>query len=243
MKIDLNDVKNTYSNKKVVESYLMKQEKMGLSKPEKTLIDKYFNEDQRVLDIGCGTGRICFGLSKMGFNSIVGIDLSDEMIKQAKAVKGEQEHITFKVQNILTLEKCEEKYDVITAIHAITPIPGKTHRLEALNQLRSCLNVEGILIIAAFLQESNPSYWTIEESIWAENKQDKRLSDYGDILVNKHGLEVFIHIPERAAFESMIEDAGFRIKHCYDWTELVDDDQQNDVQSAGQCTYWVLTAK
>lgn len=48
-----------------------------------------FNHNQRILDVGCGTGRHAIELTKRGYR-VVGIDLSDSQLAKAKA-KAKQE--------------------------------------------------------------------------------------------------------------------------------------------------------
>ncbi len=69
-------------------------------------------QGQRVLDLGCGTGRYCTLLAKRGA-SVVGLDPSEEMLKQAK-----QKVITFPHVELCygTLEKMDfpgEQFDLV----------------------------------------------------------------------------------------------------------------------------------
>lgn len=66
----------------------------------------------KVLELGCGTGRITIPLYMAGIN-IEGIDFASEMIKLAKKkAKKEGIHINFKVANATDF-KNKEKYDSI----------------------------------------------------------------------------------------------------------------------------------
>ncbi len=48
-----------------------------------------YNKEARILDIGCGTGRHSIELAKRGYN-VVGIDLSESMLKRAKQKAAEE---------------------------------------------------------------------------------------------------------------------------------------------------------
>lgn len=48
-----------------------------------------YDKTQRIVDIGCGTGRHSIELSKRGY-IVTGIDLSDSLLKKAKEKSGEQ---------------------------------------------------------------------------------------------------------------------------------------------------------
>ncbi len=54
-----------------------------------------YNKEARILDIGCGTGRHSIELAKRGY-TVVGIDLSESLLKRAKEKSSEQKlHILF----------------------------------------------------------------------------------------------------------------------------------------------------
>jgi predicted TPR repeat methyltransferase len=62
-------------------------EHFGCQLPERVteLVSKYItNQEDLILDAGCGTGLVGQLLSDLGFNNIVGIDLSKGMLTEAK---------------------------------------------------------------------------------------------------------------------------------------------------------------
>ena len=75
------------SFKKAAENYTKAIENIGLWKSEKHVINKYFDKDKSILDIGCGAGRTTFNLYEMGYKNIIGLDLTPEMISAAKKNK------------------------------------------------------------------------------------------------------------------------------------------------------------
>ena len=49
---------------------------MDVINSEKIIFEKYINMNNRILDIGCGTGRTTIYLYEKGFRDIVGVDIS-----------------------------------------------------------------------------------------------------------------------------------------------------------------------
>src|SRR5438105_6021054 len=49
--------------------------------------EQYFDEPGRLLDLGCGTGRLLIPFARRGY-WVVGVDLSEEMLKAAGARAG-----------------------------------------------------------------------------------------------------------------------------------------------------------
>lgn len=53
---------------------------LGLWQSEKYAFEKYLNQEDAILDIGCGTARTTFALYKKGFQNLTGNDLTPAML-------------------------------------------------------------------------------------------------------------------------------------------------------------------
>jgi ubiquinone/menaquinone biosynthesis C-methylase UbiE len=78
-----------------------KMERHHLDITEKTIRRMALRPGERVLDLGCGSGwatRLLAGLvadGPEGFGQVVGVDVSDEMIRQARALSKDFENILY----------------------------------------------------------------------------------------------------------------------------------------------------
>ena len=78
------------------------------------------DETSRVLDIGCGNGKIAEYISDSTQASVTGVDYIAEAIHQAlKRTEGKRNRLHFKVGNIETLGFEDESFDVILSIDSI----------------------------------------------------------------------------------------------------------------------------
>ncbi len=105
----------------------------------------------RVLDIGCGVGRLEYALAeKVG--QCTGIDISPSMVKLAKRhVKGE--NVKFLVTNGKDLEAVKnQKFDLVFSILVFQHLPREFF-LKYLQEINSVLKKEGKLLFQI------PIYW------------------------------------------------------------------------------------
>lgn len=99
------------------------------------------NENDKVLDLACGTGVIINILAKYTKNSVLGIDISTNMIKKAKEKKF-LENVNF--QNVDFYDLINEKFDLIVCHNAYPHFLDKEQFKQKCYDL---LNNNGRLII------------------------------------------------------------------------------------------------
>lgn len=108
---------------------------------------QYLQKHSRVLDVGCGDGRLAHLLQSYKV-SYTGVDISKTFIDIAKSKHG---HLgTFQRTNGIHLPFKQETFDHIFAIGVIHHIPGKELRKEWLEELRRVLKPNGHLTITAW---------------------------------------------------------------------------------------------
>jgi ubiquinone/menaquinone biosynthesis C-methylase UbiE len=85
----------------------------------------------RILDLGCGTGNIAFKLVRMGCE-VTGIDVSAEMLRQAKA-KAEQLNLAveFIQQDVYAFDR-ENSFDGVCSNTALEFLPRKEAAIAAM---------------------------------------------------------------------------------------------------------------
>ncbi len=106
--------------------------------------DGYLKPDDRVLEIGCGTGTTALHHAPSA-GHILATDISAKMIDIAreKAADAGVENVSFEVSSIDDLDAAPDQYDVILAhsiLHLVEDVP------RTLRQLRRMLKPGGLLI-------------------------------------------------------------------------------------------------
>ncbi len=153
---------------------------------------------KKILDVGCGYGRLAKPLAKEGFE-VTGIDASRELLTKAKALKGKTKNLHYAKGDIIDYKESTEKgsFDAVYyGWHSFLEAYGLGNSLTSLQSARHALKPGGII---AFDQPSrnNPG---LEEG-W-----------YGDA---KHGYLAYLMDEEEIKF--MLRLAGFEDVNILHW--------------------------
>jgi ubiquinone/menaquinone biosynthesis C-methylase UbiE len=116
-----------------------------------TLITK----DAKILDYGCGYGRITSELHARGYSRLSGVDTSIEMVR-----RGLKQYPTLDLRHIDSHEIPTElgKFDVILFCAVLTCIPIKEHRTKIIESVYESLNEGGIIYCVEFHKSDTVTY-------------------------------------------------------------------------------------
>lgn len=108
----------------------------------------------RILDIGCGTGRVAISLAELGY-SVVGVDISQKYIEIAKAKarsQGVENRVEFIVCDARELDQCVGRYSPFNAVlfvwSSIIGYYDEDTDIRILTHARRVADENGVLIIA-----------------------------------------------------------------------------------------------
>src|SRR5271154_2976020 len=94
-----------------------KMERHHLDITQKTMRLMDLRPGERVLDLGCGSGWATQLLARMvgdgpsGSARVIGLDISDEMVREARAAAGELENVSFVVGSAAKIPWEENYFD------------------------------------------------------------------------------------------------------------------------------------
>lgn len=213
----LNIVKKGYSNNAEKFSETRKKQLSPLW-DELLKIVGDIKPDSRILDVGCGNGRLlkAIGEKKVEY---LGIDNSERMVALAKELHPEQR---FLVNEVLELSKIPEiNFDYVFFVAVLHHLPGEDLRVAALKQLKNKVSDNGRIIIV------NWNFWhhkKLRKLIWryAILKIFKKNNfDFGDILFQGWqddkggGSERYYHAFTKRGLRKIAKKAGLKIEKLY----------------------------
>lgn len=110
---------------------------------------EFLPDNPRILDVGCGNGRLLKFLEDREYKSYLGVDNSKKLLERAKKQhKGKS--IRFKECDVLDLEVKNGNYDAVFSVAVLHHIPSRKLQLKALAQMSHSLAPDGLLYLSVW---------------------------------------------------------------------------------------------
>jgi ubiquinone/menaquinone biosynthesis C-methylase UbiE len=169
------------------------------------------NKGSKVLDLGCGNGRVIDILEKFNIN-YTGLDISENLIKLAQKKYPEKEFI---VSDLLKTPFSDNEFDYVLSLATLHHIPSEEQRLNALLEINRVLKPGGIILITVWYFWDDPVFKKEMDKKFISHKSTKAELEYGDFLKpwrdNKKNVlaERYFHAWEKTEIEDLLNKTGF----------------------------------
>lgn len=225
---------------------------LGLWKSELSLITRYFpDKTARLLEAGCGAGRVSVGLWHQGYRNLTGFDFAAELVEQARNLAGEQglTGITFLPADATDLSGSTHSalssppfpFDgVLFMFNGLMQIPGREHRRTAMRELHRVCRPDGHFIFTTHDREDpkDINEWAKEADRWARGEQNPRLREFGDRYFTDDNGNTFMHLPDRKEVFEDLAATGWL--HVHDRTRNELASETPAVRNfSDNCRFWV----
>ncbi|MGB0370878.1 MAG: class I SAM-dependent methyltransferase [Opitutales bacterium] len=237
-------VSEFYSTTMVVDHYARATAGVGLWESEEKIFTRVFPEkDASLLELGCGTGRIVFGLHELGYKHVLATDLAKAMVKEARRISAALEYsIPFKVENATKLSFEDNLFDgAIFGFNGMMQIPGADNRQKAMNEVFRVIRPGAYFVFTTHDRELPKfrSFWESEKKRWRKGQQNPELEDFGDRYEETDMGMLFIHVPTTQEIRDMAKAAGFRVEADV-MRSVVANESQRVREFSDDCRFWVL---
>jgi tRNA (uracil-5-)-methyltransferase TRM9 len=183
--------------------------------PEMIAWQKYFTDGQKVLDVGCGNGRMTQLLADKKIE-YVGCDISSKLINIAKA-KCQQYNfktVDFQVADIRQLPWSDDTFDVLLAVAVLHHLPHPDNRWRGLQEMYRVLKPGGMLLMNNWYfwnAYANKKYQIKKQILvnWLRGMEKQALlipwKDYqGKVLLNR-----YYYAFHKRELGNLLEQTGF----------------------------------
>jgi len=177
---------------------------------------KYVRPGDKILDLGCGNGRL-FSLLKDRNIEYVGVDSSKELIKIAKE-KNKEGNPKFIVEEALDLPFSENYFDRIYSIAVLHHIPSHDFRLEFLREVKQILKPKGLLILTVWNLAGRKVGFRLLVKYTILRFLGKSKLGVRDVFYpwktskNKTLAQRYVHCFKKSELEDLFREVGFKVK-------------------------------
>ena len=236
-------IKNYFSQDSVVCDYARAALNVGLWESEKIVFTKYFKKSGRILELGCGAGRIAHGLCALGYSSIVATDFSENMIEVAKAIARDfGDNVDYQVQDATDITFAGGSFDgAIFGFNGLMQIPKRSMRRRAMSEIFRVLKSGAFFAFTTHDREAprNAKYWEDERRAWQRGAKGEKLDEFGDICYQSEHGELFIHSPTRAEVCEDMLSCGFEKIFEQNRSNIASENQAVK-EFSDECIFWVF---
>ena len=241
MEIDM--VQSYFNSDPVVAHYEAAAQKIGLWKSEEKIFQQIYNIEDSILELGCGVGRISFGLHELGYKHLLATDYAKNMIQRARDLSKKMGYpVPFRVCDATHLEFEDAIFEgVIFGFNGLMQIPKESNRIQALKEIYRVLKKDGLFVFTSHLRSNakHQAYWAEQEALWAKGEQKEFLDDFGDRFESTDMGDVYIHVPEQASMEALVQEVGFKVEVVVP-RSIIANEAANVREFSDDCAFWIL---
>lgn len=237
------DVLQYFNAEGVVTHYADAAARIGLWASEEKIFTRLFQQSDSLLELGCGAGRIAFGLHELGYRNIMATDYSKAMIERARHLSTLLEYnLPLQVADATDLKFDDNDFDgAIFGFNGLMQIPGIANREQALREVYRVIRPGAWFVFTSHDRESgrHQAFWDAETERWAQAKQRADLDDFGDRAeATAHGTH-FMHVPVKSELETALHAVGFRLEVCVPRSALANESMAVR-EFSDDCLFWVV---
>lgn len=241
--MDRETVLNYFQSDGVVDHYAQAAARVGLWLSEEKVFTRLFRKEDAILELGCGAGRIAFGLHELGYNHLMATDYARAMVNQARHMATVLEYrIPFRVADATRLEFEDNAFDgAIFGFNGLMQIPKQAEREKALREILRVIRPGAFFVFTSHDRErsKHQQFWAEETQRWADGQHGAELDEFGDRAENTDLGQHFMHVPSVEEMIGLLERVGFRIEAHAMRSELANEPQEVR-DFSDDCRFWVV---
>lgn len=247
-------IRADFNDLRAVVHYTRAAHRLGLWASEKAVFATHLpqRKSARILEAGCGAGRVALGLWEQGYRKIHAFDFAEELCAQAQSLFIERQ-----VGKAITLfhadarkvathpETNDIRFDAaLFMFNGLMQIPRRRNRRTALRSMRKCCKPGAPLIFTTHDRDHSKLerfLWKREAKLWITHQQDPALVEFGDRYFEDDLGRTFMHLPIREEILEDLKATGWT--HHWDAMRRTISKESKAVREfSDECRFWVAQA-
>lgn len=201
----------------VVEHYSQAANRVGLWRSETRIFTRLFSPEQSILELGCGAGRIAFGLWELDYKRVLATDASREMVAEARRINHVLEYgVPVHVADATRLQFSDNEFDgAIFGFNGLMQIPGRARRLQAMREIGRVIKPGSWFVFTGHdrSHHGRSKFWKEEANLWLKGLQHPDIEEFGDLYYQgEEGGHMYIHAADSGEVREDLQAAGFRVE-------------------------------
>src|SRR3954471_16550525 len=164
---------------------------------EAALCSRLVPPPARVLDAGCGTGRVAIRLDQLGYRC-VGVDVDAAMLAEARRAAP---HLEWVQADLSEYDPAEERFDLVVAAGNVLPLVDRGTEARVIVNLANALVTGGLLVMgfgldAAHLPLDAAPFDLADYDAWCDDSgltRVDRFATWGGAAFDGGGYAVSVH--------------------------------------------------
>lgn len=186
---------------------------------DEAIVARHFTKPGRIIDLGCGTGRLLVPFARRGFPG-VGVDLSQHMLDIVREKASlENLPISCVLANITELDcLADQAADYAMCMFStLGMIRGRENRHQVLRHARRMLKPEGVFVLHVHnrwynLFDPQGRRWLLQNTVSSAFREDV---ERGDKMYDYRGIpNMILHTFSLGELTADLNSAGFAIREC-----------------------------
>ena len=241
--VDEKVVLSYFEGRAVLDHYEEAARRIGLWASEELVFRKCFPDQKtKILELGCGVGRISFSLWMLGYGNLTASDVSNKMVSRALNIQKERRsEIRFLQSDATQLSFESNAFDgVIFGFNGLMQIPHRENRKKAMQECFRVLRPNGKFVFTSH-DRSLPKwkkFWQNERKKWKIGSQDKALLEFGDRYGDTPNGKLFIHVPDTSDIRKDLKEVGFLLERDVLRSRVADESQMVK-DFSDECRFWI----
>ena len=241
--MDVKNVKAYFDSDGVVDDYAKASVELGLWASEEKIFTRLFAPDDSLLELGCGAGRIAFGLYELSYRNLLATDYARAMVAKTRDLAKRLDYtIHCRLADATRLDFEDEIFDgAIFGFNGLMQIPESVQRERALKEVFRVLRPGAWFVFTTHDRDcsTHRDFWEAETLRWEYGTEKPELEDFGDRAeLTDHGIH-FMHVPTVSEMQLLLNKVGFHIEVSVMRSELGKESVEVEAFS-DDCRFWIV---